>query len=319
MELIANDLSVHGQFRDVASFRESLGTVQAVREVARRFGRHIQCSRGLLNTEPLRGVAMSEAVGQLSRDEQRSVMSWLVSSGPFWDEFRRHSSDDYLECRGEVVTDSGVGEAAFRSLFAVECALVSFAPSNWDYAPVAVALRRGEHGGADRTVALLNWRTVPDAESGLAAAEPQVGAWAEVEATCIRRFTRLSFSDAAFAGMSGVPFAKSSAARIVVLLDILDRKARAFDAAGAPTQEAQRIDRDYFSGANALFTDSSETEKREFRDRLTFPHPTNRGESIWCPWHGKERHLTLRLHFSWPIRHREPVYVVYVGPKRTKR
>ena len=196
---------------------------------------------------------------------------------------------------------------------------MSCVPSSWDYAPVAVAFRGGDDDGDDRAVSLPNWRTVADMESGLYEAEPPMGAWVDVQASCVRRFRRLSFSDDAFAGLSGVPFAKSSAERIVVLLEILDRRARAFDAAGAPTREAHRIDRDYFSGANALFTDSSETEKRQFRDRLTFPHPTNPGESIWCPWHGKERRSLLRLHFSWPIRHRRPVYIVYVGPKRTKR
>ena len=262
---------------------------------------------------------MVQAIGQLSHDERRSVMSWLTSAGPFWDDFRRHGPDDYLECRGEIVTESGVGEAAFRSLFGVECALVSFVPSHWDYGPVFVALRPDGEEGTDPGVSLPNWRTVPELESGLAKAELPMGAWADVEKTCRLRYTQLVFSDDAFGNLSGVPFAKSSAERIVALLGILERKARAFDDIGTPTDEARRIDRDYFRGANALFTDSSATEKRELGDRLTFPHPEKRGESLWCPWHGKERHLTLRLHFSWPIRHGEPVYVVYVGPKRTKR
>ena len=160
---------------------------------------------------------------------------------------------------------------------------------------------------------------MPEVESGLAKAEPPVGAWVDVEQACRRRYSRLVISDDAFGSLSGMPFAKSSAERIVALLGILDRKARAFDSVGALTDEARQIDRDYFSGTNALFTDSSPTEKREFGDRLTFPHPAKRGETLWCPWHGKERHLTLRLHFSWPIRHNEPVYVVHVGRKRTKR
>ena len=107
MELIANDLSIHSQFRDIAAFRESLGILQQLRESARGYGRQMQCSRDFLNSEPLPGVPLGQAIGQLSLDEQRAVMSWLTSVGPFWDEFRRHSPDDYLECRGEIVTDSG--------------------------------------------------------------------------------------------------------------------------------------------------------------------------------------------------------------------
>ena len=70
-----------------------------------------------------------------------------------------------------------------------------------------------------------------------------------------------------------------------------------------------------------MFSDSSdkETRKRRFREALTFPHPGERGSSLFCPWHGKVRHMTLRLHFSWPVRAGRPVYVVYAGPKLTKR
>ena len=319
MQLIANDLSVHGQFHDVGSFRKSFGTIQALRAVAKRFGRDIHCSRDLVNAEPFRGVPMSQAIGRFSRDQQRSMMSWLTSGGPFWDDLRRHGPDDYLECGGEVVTDSGVGEAAFRSLLAAPCALVSFVPSDWNYAPVEVALRHAEDEVPDRIAKLPNWRTVSEVETGLAEAGLPMITWDELEASCVMRFTRLCFAKDAFAKMAGVPFARSSAERIFVLLGIVDRRARAFDPNGAPTGEARHIDRDYFSGENALFTDSSPTEKRDFRSRLTFRHPKNLGTPIWCPWHGKERGSTLRIHFSWPIRHNESVYVVYVGPKLTKR
>ena len=95
--------------------------------------------------------------------------------------------------------------------------------------------------------------------------------------------------------------------------------ARAFDATGARTTEGQRIYQDYFTGDNALFSDSSDDEKHRFREALTFPHPNERGNSLFCTWHGKVRHLTLRLHFSWPIESGEPVYVVYAGPKLTRR
>ena len=74
-----------------------------------------------------------------------------------------------------------------------------------------------------------------------------------------------------------------------------------------------------FSGENALFTDSSASEKHRFRSGLTFPHPDRPSESLSCTWHGKVSHMTLRLHFSWPIRPDEPVYIVYAGPKLTKR
>ena len=41
---------------------------------------------------------------------------------------------------------------------------------------------------------------------------------------------------------------------------------------------------------------------------------------LFCPWHGKVSTRTLRIHFSpGQIRASDPLYVVYVGPKLTKR
>ena len=52
---------------------------------------------------------------------------------------------------------------------------------------------------------------------------------------------------------------------MLVLLGILDQFARAFDADGRRTAEGQRLYWNYFAGDNALFSDSSDTEKRDFR------------------------------------------------------
>ena len=42
-------------------------------------------------------------------------------------------------------------------------------------------------------------------------------------------------------------------------------------------------------------------------------------KTLFCPWHGKVQTPQLRVHFSYPIRANEPLYIVYVGPKLTKR
>ena len=134
-----------------------------------------------------------------------------------------------------------------------------------------------------------------------------------------KRFTSLTITEDCFAPLASLPFAKSAADRLLALLSVLDRLACAFDDKGARNAEGRHIYTDYFTGDRALFSDSSDTEKRKSRDELTFPHPENPITSLFCPWHGKVSHMTLRLHFSWPIVAGKPVYVVYAGPKITKR
>ena len=323
MDLLANDLSIHGQFYDTGAFRDAFARMMSMRSAARRFGREVYCNRMLLTAEPMPGVPMQQALQKLSVDERRFAMRWLTHGGPFWDEdaLRRHGADDYLECRDEVVTDHAIGEAAYRTLHGVKCALVSLTPSNWDFSPVEVTWRRDGGGLDDLTVALENWRDATTLEKRLRETSPPVRSWGDLRKISTSHFGSLTFAGDCFDPLEGTPFVKSAADHLLRLLDVLDRFARAFDADGARTSEGQRIYQDHFTGVDdqGWFSDSSDTDKRDFRGKLTFPHPGEPGKSLSCTWHGKVRYPALRLHFSWPIRSGEPVYVVYAGPKITKR
>lgn len=292
----------------------------AMRSVAQRFDLEVYAHSRLLTANPIPKTTMRQAVQRLRKDEQRSVMSWLTKGGPFWDDLRQHRADDYFECGDEIVTDSAVGEAAHRVLHDVECGLVSVTPSHWDFSPVEVTWRREAEEMIDQMALIENWRDAAVLEEALEDNPSPLRSWGEMRHVSESRFRSLTFAGGCFDSLAGRPFSKNSAKRILVLLGILDRLARAFDADGTRTSEGHWIYQNYFTGReNALFSDSSETEKNDFREKLTFPHPDDRQKDIFCAWHGKERHQNLRLHFSWPIRFGKPVYIVYAGPKLTKR
>lgn len=319
MDLLANDLSFHGQFHEMSSFRDAFGRLMAMREASRRFGWDVYCSRSLLLASAVPGTTMQQVFQHFSEAQRRSALGWMTRSGPFWDDIRRHGPDDLLESQGEVVTNSAVGEAAYGNLHGLACGLISVTPSNWDFSPVVVTWRRGYAGLEDRCSEVQNWRDVVALEEWLSRASPPTRSWSDLERTSVNRFTNLVFASNSFEPLAGHPFAKAASDRILVLLGVLDRYVRAFDENGRRTPEGHRIYQDYFTGSNALFSDSSDTEKREFRQQLTFSHPNDPGKSLFCTWHGKIRHKTLRLHYSWSERAGEPVYVVYVGPKITRR
>ena len=319
MDLLVNELSIHEQFRDISSFRNALARMMAMRSVAQRFKRELHCNSALLNTRPLSGMPMQQTIGRLVKSEQRAAMVWLTHRGSLWDDFRQHGDDDWLECRGALVTDSAVGEAAFRALRGVQCSLVSFTPSNWNCSPIEVTWRREDEGLRDQHTNVENWLDVSTLEEILREAAPPILSWNDLREAASKRFESLMFASDCFAPLQGVPFAKSSAERILVLLNTLCQFASAFDACGKRTSAGQRIYQDYFTGERALFSDSSETEKRDFRSKLTFHHPSGSGESLFCTWHGKERHKNLRLHYYWSGRFGEPICIVYIGPKITRR
>ena len=320
MDLLANDLSVHGQFHSLAEFRDALTRFMALRMTARRFRRAVHCGGTFRESSPMPGVPMKQAIGNLgSANQRRAVMSWLNQSGPFWDEARHHGKGDWLESGGQIVTDTAVGEAAFRAMHDVECGLVSFSPSNWCRSPVDVTwVRKGEEL-PDRSVEIGNWWSAGTLDDALQRFDPPTRSWDDLRKKAAMRFDGLVFAEGCFAPLAGIPFAKSAADRFMALLSILDRLVHEVDEDGSRNAEGHRLYQDYFTGDRALFSDSSDSEKRKFRKELTFAHPTEQGSALFCPWHGKISFSTLRLHFSWPIKAGEPAYVVYAGPKITKR
>ena len=319
MDLLVNDLSVQEQFQDTQSFLAALNRLMAIRGVARRFQRDVYCNRALLNARPIQDVSMQQVIARITDEsKRRSAMIWLTRGGPFWDDDRRHGEDDYLECRNYVVTDTAIGEAAYCRLHRIDRGLTSFSPSDWTFSPVEVDWVFGSEGLDRISTSVENWLTAADLENKLRNAGAPIQSWGQLELASIARFQRLAFSPGCFEHLRGVPFATSSAERIVRLLDVLERFSSAFDMSGKRTPEGQRIYQDYFTGDRAWFSDSSCREKRKFRDKLTFPHPEDEGSVLFCPWHGKESRQTLRLHYSWSMQAGDQVFIVYIGPKITK-
>ena len=318
MDILANGLSIHEQFHDVASFHDALGRLMAMRITARGFRHEVYCDPAFLNANPMPGVSMQQAVGRWpDKNALRAAMLWLTR-GPFWDDIRLHGPDEVLECRDDVVTDAAVGGAAYRTLHDLECGLVSFTPSDWNYSPIIVIWLR-ETDLEDKTATLENWWNTDALRDSLRNAAPPIQTWDDLREASVLRFTNLEFARDCFEPLAGVPFSNPARDRFLVLLDILERLSHAFDASGSRSPEGHRIYQDYFTGANALFSDSADTEKNRFRNELTFPHPNADGQSLFCTWHGKVRTGTLRLHYFGSGKAGEPVYVVYAGPKITKR
>ncbi len=311
VDLLANELSVHGQFHDDWSFRDAISRLMRMWNVAQRHCNMIHCARGFRNVEPRPGVRLEPALRAVPPDERRLFLSWLNKGGPFWDDSRRHGPDEWLQCRGEVVTDSSVGEAAFRSLSGSGCGLVSLKPSNWDYTPVRVFRRHGDEEPPAERADLPNWRDPESLAEGLRAIPPSVRTWWDFQRE-IRRYPNLRFAPGCMDPLDGLPFSDGAVRELLRRLDVLNRFAGLRDG----TRKKRQLREKHFVGRKAWFSDSSDDEKVKFGQKMTFRHPDKPGETLFCPWHGKVKIQQLRIHFSWP---ETPIYVVYIGQKLTRR
>lgn len=313
MELILNDLSIHGQFHAVTEFREAVDRIISMRKVAQKFGRELYCHRNTTSRLIDPSTTVFDAIQTFTREEKRVFLSWFTRQGPFWEDVHHHNPNDWLQCGNDIVTETAVGEVAHCSQVGIDYRLVSLMPSDWEYSPIIVTML--VNGSTD--IYVENYWDVAALETALQVAEKPVSSWRQLESVAKARFQLLHFSENCFRHLDGYPFGSGSARGILSRLDILNQLMGAIDNSGQRTSEGHRIYQDHFTGENSRFSDSSDTEKREFTKELTFPHPTINEQYLLCAWHGKVNNKPpIRIHFAWPEQD-SPLYVVYIGKKRT--
>ena len=315
MELLLNDLSLHEQFPDVITFRAAIHRVMSLRQLAGSFGRELHSHHNIVNSKITPTSSLHDALQSFPQNEKRSILQWLTRLGPFWEDAAEHGPDQWMDCEDEIVTDTAVGEAAYCQFVGISRGLVSFIPSRWELSPVNVRVM----SDIVHEVSVRNYWQAPELEAALREAEPPISSWAHLEAASRTTFRRLTFSADSFRYLDGQPFVPGAAARILIRLGVLDQLMGSVDASGQRTAHGNQLYQNHFTGDRAWFSDSSDSEKREFERELTFPNPQPTGRSLFCTWHGKINHPPFRIHFAWPESPGAPLYVVYVGLKITRR
>lgn len=316
MDFLVNERSLHGQYPNPGSFQAALRQILALRAAVQRAGHTVRCARSLTDAPVCPQQVLRQAV-KTDPQLRPVVIAWLANHGPFWEDDRLHEGGEWFESRGQVVTDSSIADAAKGALLGAPRDLLSFRPSDWTLSPVTV-----EHLATDeqRTSVELNnfWEPEPLSQRLQALRQP-LRSWRELVDRASADCPLLTLSEDVASALDGYPFIPAAAERFMVLLRTLNQLRDSFGPDGQLTAQGMRLYQDHFVGNNAWFTDSSDSEKREFKSELTFPDPANPGQRLLFGWHGKVRTEQMRMHFSFPIRHDQPVYVVYIGPKLTKR
>ncbi len=101
MDMLLNDLSLDGQFTSIHAFHEAIRSIMNMRNTIRQFGRELYCHRNVAQAQVTPRESMQQAVQQFESNERRAVMVWLTQHGPFWEDDRIHSANEYLEYQGK--------------------------------------------------------------------------------------------------------------------------------------------------------------------------------------------------------------------------
>lgn len=324
MQWYVNDLSLQGQFADLAAFEDTLRDLVRVRTRIESLRTQLRTPRSFPERYVRADRSLRHVIQELRDiDLRRAVFSWLDRTGPFVDDDRLPEMDDYFECLNLDVTDSGLGEAARRTKNGDRASCFSFpggpAPTDFAFSPLHVI-----HGLPEEplgTFDIVNYWRVRDLEDSARENRPPASSWRELVEVARDSCPRLLIPDRVYENpmLSREPFDAAVRDRALQLLRYLDRYMAGRDAQGAEGPDARFVIDNFFRGERALFTGESVRNEREFASDLTFSDPECPDRSIFAPWHGKISRRFFRLHFEWPVPARAPrLKVLYLGPKLTK-
>jgi hypothetical protein len=319
MEWYINDLSLSGGFADHHEFRNSVEPL--LRLMARRsdLRRRILCSRTLSTRPATMSMNLAECV-RATKDQLfiRQVLGWLSTAGPFWDDDRAANPDDLFYFEGEDVTDQGLGEAARRLALEMNAGTFSFphpTVSRFERTPLSV-----EHGLQEQPLGSYDVGNLWNTRDIEAAAIRSPHSWTDMVAIATAEMNGMILSSEIANQLAPVPFHSGVAEKFLLLLRVL-QKLTDETRDGALTEAGLELLKAFFIGEKALFTDESDTNKRDFAGELTFPDPSNPKQILFCPWHGKVKFGSqYRIHFEWPRpKGQTRIKVAYIGPKIAKR
>ena len=186
--------------------------------------------------------------------------------------------------------------------------MVSLFPSEWDDTPITV--NRIKQNGDQEEIDVCNYWESSTLKADLEQYPSSIASWSQLEVVANKRFVNLKFTSGSFMPIKNHPFNKGVADTILKRLDVLDR----LQNFGPGSTEGKQLITDHFTGGNALFSDSSDSEKRDpkFRSKVRF-NLADPNANPFCFWHGKVNNPPYRIHFTWPVPHGGQLYVVYVG------
>jgi hypothetical protein len=324
---LLNDASLHGQFATSTDVVLALQRVYDIRKELQKQTFELRvhsriAERPATATENLR----TSLFNSNSRDLKNLILAWFNGAGSFWDNPPQHDPDEYFECNNTPVTETGLAEAAmFAWLEGVdETDTASLSPSNFTADPLRVDWL--ERKGVNLDFSIRNHTGAESLPARLVALEKPVQNWKELLERLRRKCPNLLYSPD-IPTQLGLCFYPNVANQSLMLLRLLNDLV-ALKRAGNETRYNEQWS-NLMVGKEARFTDSSDSEIKDFANKMTFTHPFT-GKNVFCSWHGKIQTPLYRIHIEWPMPEKvyrkekesdeyQPLLVAYIGPKLTKR
>ncbi|MFK3842952.1 hypothetical protein [Serratia sp. NPDC087055] len=314
MTIIFNEKSLKNEIKSSEELFEEIKVIMKARQFLLKREIHIHCHRNFINYKFTNDKTILSYIMSFDKTERIDVMNWLSKTGPFWDDAQLHSSEDLYFHDDEAVSGTALAEAAAQIYCGEEYGVFSLKNERYSDREITITWR---NNSCDLSFNIENYISKESLEDQVISSEKSIESWNQLERMARSVFLNIEFTEGCFVHLNKIPFYKAASKSIMEKLKVLDKIKSCFDVTGGFTQEGNELNQNHFIGDKAWFSDSSDTEKRDFSNEMTFK--IKKDDNRLCPWHGKVKTPQIRIHFTYPIEHQSPLYIVYVGEKITKR
>ncbi len=312
MEFFFNELSIHNQFQSREDFKNAVNLFRSYREDVAKAGFRLYIHRKIFERPALGNTFRKGIQMCFSQQQIRTLMNWFSKDGFFLpDDAYADTEDRFICCypkgaekESEDITESALAECAFRKMAGESAGSISLEPSKFSWSPIKVLLSQSDEVIIDNDYTLLSLRR------RLERLLPPIASWS-VLMDRIECLPNVILEHQVKTKLIINPFSQNVAEGIYTRAKELSEMATA-----TSLEQFNELFAQYATGTKARFSDSSPSEKREFKDALTFDVDD---EQRLCPYHGKVKMQQYRIHLADRPAYGRTARIVYIGHKLTKR
>ena len=316
MDFFFNELSIHNQFQSQDDFLAAVIQFRGYREAVTGAGFRFYIHRRILE-RPVFGQNFRKGIQKFcNRQQVQTLMNWLSKSGVFLPDDACAAPDDRFLChrseesgrRNDDVTGSALAECAFRMSLGENGCAISLEQSEYHWSPLKIFFLQSD--APTEEIFIENDYSLILLRQRLDGLLPPIASW-PVLLERINQLPKVSIE----AGVEDIllknPFTANVAKGLYECATALSEMATA-----ETLGQFNELFAKYATGEKARFSDSSASEKRDFKFALTF---TVDGRERLCPYHGKVKMQQYRMHLVERPAFGRPARIVYIGPKLTRR
>lgn len=304
-EFFFNDLSIQNQFKDKKAFLNAIEFFGIVRSLVIDANYSFYVHRNILERGAC-GLKFRQAVLQhCNKNQIQQVMNWVNKSGNFLPDEQTFCSGDRFTHNGIDVSSSAIAECAYRCILRVSTFLTSLCDSDYNKSSLLIDVISG---GKTDCIEIINLFNKSDLLVHLQSIKAPITSWA-VLMDQITTLPSVNAMPYVIDQLESEPFAANIAEECY-------RRAKALsDMAQCSSIDCFNELYSKYCTGDSWFSDSSATEKIDFKSKLTF---TVHGSKKLCPYHGKIKIRQFRIHVDEVPAFKKIVNIVYIGQKLTK-